>query len=300
MNDRIEIVDVSARDGLQNEPGAERLLAAEKVSYIQLLLQTGLKRIEAGSFVKPAAVPAMANTDEVALRLRSVQKRRTDVTFAYLVPNARGLERALAAEVKEVEVFLALSGEFARANIAAHSVDQSFQEIAPVIRAARAAGVRVRGYVSNVFGYDDWPFNPCEAAQRARQLLVFGCFEVALADTTGIGKPEQLAALVAALLRHDVPLAVVAMHFHDTFGTAIANVDRAYDLGIRIFDAAVGGLGGCPYARVSRGNLSTVDLIRWAESRHIAHDVTDLSKLLHATEQMRALFGKADFPAGKP
>lgn len=263
----IHIVDVSARDGLQNEPNAAALSADDKAAYILLLVKAGLKRIEAGSFVRPAAVPAMANSGEVAEKLKAVQAQYPNIVFSYLVPNVKGLERAIAVGAREVAIFLAVSEKFAKANINAPSVDQSFADIRPVVGAANAAGMRVRGYLSTVFGYDDLPFSPVEVARRSSQLLQMGCFEVSLGDTTGIGTPEQVEALVAALKAEGVPLARVAMHFHDTFGNAIRNVDRSYALGIRTFDASTGGLGGCPYANSPKGNLAMEDLVAWCRQR---------------------------------
>lgn len=286
----IEIIDVSARDGLQNEPDAAALPADDKVEYIRLLAVSGLKRIEAGSFVHPKAVPAMANSAEVAEKLKQVQAQFPNVTFSYLVPNLKGLERAKAAGAKEVAVFLAVSEQFSKANINA-SVDQSFTDIAPVIREALASGMRVRGYLSAVFGYDDLPFSPGEVARRAAQLLEMGCYEVSFGDTTGIGRPEQVEALIRALTAHNVPLARVAMHFHDTNGRAIANVDKSYDLGIRSFDASTGGLGGCPYANSPKGNLAMEDLAAWCARRGLSCEV-ETGPLARAAAFIRAKLGK--------
>lgn len=287
----IELVDVSARDGLQNEVAAKELMPEVKAAFIRLLAQAGLTRIEAGSFVHPKAVPAMANSAEVAALLSPVQKEFPDVVFSYLVPNLKGLERAKAAHAKEVAIFLALSESFSKANINA-GVDESFTAIAPTVKEALASGMRVRGYLSNLFGYSDMQFSPEAVARRSKQLLDMGCFEVSLGDTTGIGKPDQVDAVIAALKSAGVPLAKVAMHFHDTNGRAIANVDRSYALGIRTFDAATGGLGGCPYANSPKGNLAMEDLVGWCQKKGLSCAVSDIAGLRKAASFIHEKLGK--------
>jgi hydroxymethylglutaryl-CoA lyase len=282
----IELVDVSARDGLQNEPAAKDLPAEVKVAFIRKLAQAGLTRIEAGSFVRPQAVPAMANSAEVAALLAPVEKEFPDVIFSYLVPNLKGLERAQSVHAKEIAIFLAVSEAFSKANINA-SVDESFAAIAPVVKAATGKGMRVRGYISNVFGYTDLSFSPQEVARRSRQLLDMGCFEVSLGDTTGIGKPDMAEELVKAHTALHIPLAKIAMHFHDTFGSAIANVERSYNAGIRTFDAATGGLGGCPYANSPKGNLAMEDIVAWCGKKNLRCTVKDLGLLREATAFIR-------------
>lgn len=277
----VQIVDVSARDGLQNEKNAVQLSAADKVAFIRLLAQAGLTRIEAGSFVHLKAVPAMANSAEVATLLGPIQQEFPQVIFSYLVPNPKGFERAMAIGAKEIAIFLALSEEFSKANIN-QSVDEAFAAIQPTITEALAAGMRVRGYISNIFGYSDMPFSPEVVARRSKQLLDYGCFEISLGDTTGIGRPEQIMPIVVALRAQGVPLAQVAMHFHDTFGNAIANVEESYKLGIRIFDAATGGLGGCPYANSPKGNLAMEDLVAWCIKSGLSCEVQDQAALQRA------------------
>lgn len=288
----IRIVDVSARDGLQNEPNAAMLPATVKAAFIGKLADCGLTRIEAGSFVRPAAVPAMANSAEVAELLKPVQEAHPNVIFSYLVPNMKGLERAKAIGAKEIAIFLAVSEKFAHDNINAPSVDQSFADIVPTVQAALAAGMRVRGYLSTVFGYTDMKFSPDKVALRTQQLLEMGCYEASLGDTTGIGTPETTATLVNELKQRGVKLERVALHFHDTFGKAIGNVDKSYDLGIRTFDAATGGLGGCPYAHSPKGNLAMEDLVRWALARGLSCEVRDVEKLAAAGQFMRERLGK--------
>ncbi len=291
MSNAISIVDVSARDGLQNEKNATNLSAADKVTYINMLAEAGLTRIEAGSFVHPQAVPAMANSGEVAELLKPTEKKFPKVTFSYLVPNLKGLERAKMAQAKEVAVFLALSERFSKANIN-QPVEQSFRDIEPTIKAALAAGIRVRGYLSNVFGYDNYPFTPDDVAKRSKQLLDMGCYEVSLGDTTGIGTPEKIIATVTVLKAHNVPLAKVSMHFHDTFGTAIHNVEKSYELGIRTFDASTGGTGGCPYANSPKGNLALEDLVNWCVKRGLTCDIANAAALAPAAEFIRGKLGE--------
>jgi len=286
----IQIVDVSARDGLQNEPNAAALSVADKVSYIRMLCEAGLTRIEAGSFVHPK-VAAMANTGEVAEKLREIEKEFPEVIFSYLVPNLKGLERAKAVNAREIAIFLALSEKFSKANIN-QSVDESFQSIAPVISEALKANIRVRGYISNLFGYDDLPFSPDQVAKRSKQLLDMGCFEVSLGDTTGIGTPEQVPPVIMSLRASYVSLSAISMHFHDTFGNAMKNVEKSYELGIKTFDAATGGLGGCPYANSPKGNLAMEKLVAWCMEKKLSCDVTDVKKLADAGEFMLKKLGK--------
>ena len=287
----IQIVDVSARDGLQNEPNAASLSVDAKVEYISLLMRSGLKRIEAGSFVRAAAVPAMANSEAVARALLPLQETNPDIIFSYLVPNLKGLERAKAINAKEIAIFLGLSEQFSKANINA-SVDQSFTGIQPVIDEARAVGMRVRGYVSNVFGYSDLEFNPDVVAYRSHQLLNMGCYEVSLGDTTAIATPDTVATLVSTLRVHSVALHQVALHFHDTYGKAIQNVETAYDFGIRTFDASTGGLGGCPYANSPKGNLAMEDLVQWCRVHGHSSPVTTPDALYSAKQFILQQLGK--------
>lgn len=289
----IELVDVSARDGLQNEPNAKQLSAEVKVAFIRSLAQSGLKRIEAGSFVRPQSVPSMANSAEVATLLVPVQKEFPDIVFSYLVPNLKGLERAKSVNAKEIAVFLAISEMFSHSNINM-GVDESFSAIEPTVKEAIAAGMRVRGYLSNVFGYDDLPFRPCEVAKRSKQLLDMGCFEVSLGDTTAIGKPDMVDELIKEMNSLVVPMEKIAMHFHDTFGSAIGNVERSYELGIRTFDAATGGLGGCPYANSPRGNLAMEKLVSWCGEKHLSCAVSDVKYLQKSAKFIYEKLGKED------
>lgn len=291
MKGKIQLVEVAARDGLQNEANAVTLSAAQKVAFLRALAAVGLTRIEAGSFVHPKAVPAMANSGEVGQLLASVEQEFPRVIFSYLVPNLKGLERAKEIGAKEIAIFLAVSEMFSRANIN-QTVDDAFANIVPTVKAAREAGMRVRGYLSNVFGYTDLPFSPQIVAQRSRELLAMGCFEVSLGDTTALGTPEMTKQLIEALTHAGVPLDKVAMHFHDTSGRAIENVAVAYAMGICTFDAATGGLGGCPYANSPKGNLAMESLLDWCAANAVGHEVTDPAALARAGAGMRQLLGK--------
>ncbi len=286
MKEKVTLVEVGARDGLQNEAGAEHLSAADKAHYIALIAQAGLRRIEAGSFVHPRAVPAMANSADVALALVNVAREYPDAVFSYLVPNLKGLERAREVKAKEIAIFLGLSESFSRANIN-QTVDESFENIAPVVQQALQHTMRVRGYLSNVFGYSDLEFSPEFVARKVQQLLQMGCFEISLGDTTALATPDMVSALIAALQKNAVPLQQIAMHCHDTSGRAIDNVSRSYDLGIRIFDASTGGLGGCPYANSPKGNVAMEAVVAWATQSGIATPVTHPEKLAEAARFMR-------------
>lgn len=286
MVEHIELVEVAARDGLQNEKSAHDLPAAVKAEFIRMLAAEGLTRIEAGSFVHPKAVPAMANTAEVAELLKPVEKEFPDVIFSYLVPNLKGLERAKAVNAKEIAIFLAVSEAFSKANIN-QTVDEAFTAIVPTVEAAIASGMRVRGYLSNIFGYIDLPFSPEIVAKRSKELLAIGCFEVSLGDTTALGTPEMTEQLIAALVKENIPLNKVAMHFHDTNGRAIENVAVSYAKGIRIFDAATGGIGGCPYANSPKGNLAMETLIDWCAMQGIQTPVANVASLRKAAAYIK-------------
>lgn len=250
VSEYVEIVEVGPRDGLQNEPRA--IPVSEKVALIDSLSAAGFRRIEAASFVSPKWVPQMAGSAEVMARI----KRVPGVRYAALTPNLRGLEDALAAGVDEVAVFASASEGFSRANINA-SIEESLQRFRAVVDAAGAALVPVRGYVSCVTDCPyDGPVDPESVAQVTDALLAMGCFEVSLGDTLGRATPERVDAMLSAVLDIAAP-ARLAGHFHDTAGNAVENVMVAIGRGVRVFDAAVGGLGGCPYAPGAAGNVAT-------------------------------------------
>ncbi|MGR3494238.1 hydroxymethylglutaryl-CoA lyase [Citreimonas sp.] len=250
MTGPVEIFEVGPRDGLQNETRA--IATEDKVALVDILSGAGFRRIECASFVSPKWVPQMADSAEVLAGIR----RAAGVSYAALTPNMKGLERAIEAKADEVSVFGSASEGFSRANINA-TIAESLARFAPVVAAAREAGLPVRGYVSCVC---DCPFDgavPPEAVARvAAALRAMGCYEISLGDTIGQATPEAVDAMLAAVL-DVVPANELAGHFHDTAGRALSNVEAALAHGLRVFDAAVGGLGGCPYAPGAAGNVAT-------------------------------------------
>ena len=255
MADRVTVYEVGPRDGLQNEPGF--VPTATKIALIDLLSETGLTRIEATSFVSPKWVPQMADAAAVMAGFR----RAPGVRYAALTPNLAGLDAARAAGADEVAIFASASEGFSRHNINA-TIAESLDRFAPVAEAARAAGLPLRGYVSCIVECPyDGPVAPEAVASVTRALLALGCYEVSLGDTIGRATPEAIDRLLARLAAEIAP-ARLAGHFHDTRGNALANVEAALARGLRTFDSAIGGLGGCPYAPGARGNVSTVPLAR--------------------------------------
>lgn len=250
MRERVEIFEVGSRDGLQNE--RREIPVAEKIALVDCLSRAGFARIECASFVSPKWVPQMAGSAEVLAGIR----RAPGVRYAALVPNMRGFEDARAAGADEVAVFAAASEGFSRANINA-SIAESIERFRPVLEAARDAGLPVRGYVSCVTDCPyDGPTPPGQVARVAGQLFALGCYEISLGDTIGRGTPEAVARMLKAV-SEVVPVRALAGHFHDTAGRALDNIDAALEMGVRVFDAAVGGLGGCPYAPGAAGNVAT-------------------------------------------
>ena len=252
---RVRIHEVGPRDGLQNE---QTVIPVEvKAEFIHRLAAAGLTTIEATSFVHPRWVPQLADAEELFPRLADLAGVRLPV----LVPNERGLDRALALGVREIAVFASATESFAKANLN-RTVDESLAMFAPVVARAEAAGVPVRGYVSMCFG-DPWEgaVPPRQVVAVVRRLLDLGCAEISLGDTIGVATPGQVTALLAALGAEGVPVDRLAVHFHDTYGQALANTLTALRHGVTTVDASAGGLGGCPYAKSATGNLATEDLL---------------------------------------
>ena len=250
MAERVEIFEVGPRDGLQNE--AAEIPTAAKIAFVDCLSRAGFRRIEVASFVNPKRVPQMADSGAVLAGIR----RAPGVSYAALTPNMTGFERAVAARADEIAVFASASEGFSRANINA-SVAESLARFRPVVEAARAAGLPVRGYVSCVTDCPyDGPVAPEAVARVAGALDAMGCYEISLGDTIGQGTPEGVAAMLAAVAEV-VPPARLAGHFHDTAGRALDNIEAALETGLRVFDAAAGGLGGCPFAPGAAGNVAT-------------------------------------------
>jgi hydroxymethylglutaryl-CoA lyase len=251
---KVTIVEVGPRDGLQNEHAA--VTTADKVAFVDILSDAGLPVVEVSAFVSPKWVPQMADATEVFAAIQ----RRPGTRYSALVPNRQGLARALAAHVSEVAIFAAASESFSRRNIN-QSIDAAFESYAEVCEGARAEGLRVRAYLSTAFGC---PFegvvDPGRVAELSARLIAMGAYEVAVSDTIGVAHPGQVRRLLPTVFEQ-VPVERVALHFHDTRGTALANVLAALDLGVRTFDSSAGGLGGCPYAPGATGNLATEDLL---------------------------------------
>ena len=254
MSESVRIVEVGPRDGLQNEK--QVVPAATKVELIERLAACGLRTVEATSFVSPKWIPQLADAAEVYTGVR----KRPGVTYPVLVPNLQGLERALAVGVREIAVFSAASEAFNRKNINA-SIDESLQRFEPVMERARAEGLRVRGYVSTVLGCPYQGEVPlADVVRVAATLHRMGCYEVSLGDTIGIGTAGKARAMLLAVAE-SVPMAALAVHFHDTRGQALANLYACLEAGVRVADASVAGLGGCPYARGATGNVATEDVV---------------------------------------
>ena len=274
--DHVHIVEVGPRDGLQNEKVT--IPTEAKVDYITALADAGLTTIEAGAFVSPKWVPQMADTAEV---YRNIPKD-PGVDYPVLVPNMRGLDRAIEAGVKSIAIFTAASETFNQRNINM-TIDESFINYAPVAARARAEGMRVRGYVSTAFGCPyEGDVAPEKVLEVSARLLDLGCYEVSVGDTIGVGTPVQVQGVVGILMQV-IPASKLAMHFHDTRGTALANSLAALEMGIPTFDAASGGLGGCPYAPGASGNLATEDLVYMLEKMGIDTGV-DLNRLVAASQ----------------
>ncbi len=286
MTGTVEIFEVGPRDGLQNEKA--RIATRDKIALVEQLSEAGFSRIEVASFVSPKWVPQMADSADV---LRGIA-RAPGVRYAALTPNIRGLRDALEAGADEVAIFGSASEGFSKANINA-TIDESLARFAPVLEAAGAEGLRVRGYVSCVVECPyDGPVDPAQVARVAGRLWEMGCYEISLGDTIGRGRPEAVDAMFAAVC-DVVPAERLAGHFHDTAGRALDNIEVALSHGVRVFDAAVGGLGGCPYAPGAAGNVAT-------EAVHerllaLGHETgLDADVLARAAAMARAMRGQGE------
>jgi hydroxymethylglutaryl-CoA lyase len=286
---KARMVEVGPRDGLQNE--AQTVPAATKIALIEKLADAGLKTVEAGSFVSPKWIPQMADTAEVLAGLR----RAPGVAYPVLVPNMKGFEGALASRCDEIAVFAAASESFSRRNTNC-SIAESYARIAPVAEAARAHGIRVRGYISTVVDCPyEGPIAPQAVADVAAKLLGFGCYEISLGDTIGTGTPARIQKMIQAVARH-VPMANLAGHYHDTYGQALANVLASLELGVATFDSSVAGLGGCPYAPGATGNVASEDVLYMLDGLGIETGI-DLDKLAAAGRFISAALSRE--PASK-
>jgi hydroxymethylglutaryl-CoA lyase len=284
MSDQVRIVEVGPRDGLQNEKAQVSVDA--RVTFIEALLGAGLQTVEVGAFVSPKAIPQMIGSDEVLRRV----SRHTDGEFHVLVPNEKGYEAARDAGAKVIAVFGSASEGFSRANINC-SVAESIERFKPVIARARADGVRVRGYISCVLGCPyDGEVKPKAVVDVAKVLWDLGCYEVSLGDTIGVGTAKKARELLRTVAGH-VPMAHLAMHFHDTYGQALANLYAGMEEGCRVIDSAAGGLGGCPYAPGATGNVATEDVAYMLEGMGVTTGV-DMAKLVQATNEISRLIGR--------
>jgi hydroxymethylglutaryl-CoA lyase len=283
MTDAVRIIEMGPRDGLQNEKTP--VSPAARIVFTKKLVDAGLTTVEVGAFVSPKAIPQMMGSDEV---LRGVKDLPGE--FHVLVPNLKGYEAARAAGAKVISVFTAASEGFARANINC-SIEESIERFKPVVARARADGVKVRGYVSTVLGCPfDGEVEPKAVAAVAKALADLGCYEISLGDTIGVGTPTKAKAMLRAVADH-VPTTKLAMHFHDTYGQALANLYAGMEEGVRVIDSAAGGLGGCADAAGATGNVATEDVVYMLEGMGIKTGV-DMSKLLTATNEITALIGR--------
>ena len=285
MSDFVRIFEMGPRDGLQNE--ATLIATADKIKLVDQLSECGFSHIEVTSFVSPKWVPQMADAAEVMAGIT----RKPGVSYAVLAPNMRGFEAARAAKASEVAIFGSASEGFSKANINC-SIAESLARFKPVVEAALADGIPVRGYVSCVVDCPyDGPTAPADVARVAEALLAMGCYEISLGDTIGSGTPERVSAMLKAVLKV-VPAARLAGHFHDTGGRAVENIEASLALGLRVFDAAIGGLGGCPYAPGAKGNVDTLKVAaRLAELGY--QTGLDSEKLAKAASFTQGLVGKS-------
>ncbi len=289
MTSQIAIVEVGPRDGLQNEP--QIVSVGTKVAMIERLAAAGMTTVEAGAFVSPKWAPQMAATDEVMARI----KRRPGVSYPVLTPNLKGYEGARAAKADTVAVFGAASESFSQKNINC-SIAESLERFRPVIEAAKADGVRVRGYVSCVLGCPYEGDVPLTSVVRVSKTLHdMGCYEISLGDTIGVGSPEKTRAMIRAVAG-EVPVAALAGHYHDTYGQALANIWASIGEGVSVFDSSVSGLGGCPYAKGASGNVASEDVVYSLHRSGIETGV-DLDALVDISRWISGVLGRN--PGGK-
>jgi hydroxymethylglutaryl-CoA lyase len=281
----VTIYEVGARDGLQNEKAV--VPVAVKAEFLNRLADAGLATLEATSFVHPKWVPQLADAAE----LLDLLERREGVDYPVLVPNDRGLDRALEAGVDHIAVFASATETFANKNLN-RSLDEQFGMFSPVVKRARDAGLRVRAYVSMAFG-DPWEgaVEPAQVATVGRRLMEMGCSQLSLGDTIGTGTPGHAEAVIDACVAGGVPVDAIAVHFHDTYGQALANTLAALRRGVTTVDSSAGGLGGCPYARSATGNLATEDLVWMLDGLEISHGA-NLEALVETSVWMAGRLGR--------
>lgn len=284
MTDTVRIVEVAARDGLQNEPGL--VATADKAELIRRLADCGLRSIEATSFVSPKWVPQLADAEQ----LFALLPKDDGCRYPVLVPNLKGYERALACGAREVAVFAAASEAFSMRNINA-SIDESIARFQPVLERAMSDGIAVRGYISTVLGCPyQGAVDTADVVRLAKILKDMGCYEISLGDTIGVGTAKAARSLVKAVAA-EIPMQAIAVHFHDTYGQALANVYACLETGVRTVDASVSGTGGCPYAKGASGNLATEDLVYALHGMGFATGV-DLARLVDTGAWLSRLLGR--------
>ncbi|WP_428407895.1 hydroxymethylglutaryl-CoA lyase [Hyphococcus sp.] len=284
MTHPIILVEVGPRDGLQNE--AQVIDVATKVELIERLASCGFKHVEGGAFVSPKWVPQMAASDEVMTTI----KRAPGISYPVLTPNMKGYEGARAANADTVAVFGAASESFSQKNINC-SIAESLERFKPVIEAAKADGIRVRGYVSCVLGCPyEGKITPAQVTPVAKTLYEMGCYEISLGDTIGVGTPEETKALIRAVAA-EIPVAALAGHFHDTYGQALANIWAALGEGVTVFDSSVSGLGGCPYAKGASGNVASEDVV-YSLARSGFETGVDLDSLMETSVWISEKLGR--------
>jgi hydroxymethylglutaryl-CoA lyase len=284
---KIQIVEVGPRDGLQNETNTLDIEA--RLELVRRLVGAGLNRIEVGSFVSPKKVPQMASSGEV---LDQINKSgfSSSRRFSVLVPNEQGMEEAIKHDAKEIAIFTAASESFTQSNINC-TIEESFERFLPVVKMAKANKIKVRAYVSTCFGCPyEGDVDPKKVVEICARLAKLGVYEISVGDTIGVANPKQVKNLVK-LLAKKIPKKKIAMHFHDTRGTALANIYASLEVGIQIFDSSVGGLGGCPYAPGASGNVATEDVVYMLNGMGIKTGI-DIEKLLELDEWIAKILGR--------
>jgi hydroxymethylglutaryl-CoA lyase len=306
MAKSISIVEVGPRDGLQNE--ATEISVQDRFQFVHQLAAAGLKRIEVGAFVSPQWVPQMKGSAELINQLNSQRKSfAKDIRFSVLVPNEKGMQLAMQTAIKEVAIFGACSEGFSQKNINC-TIAESFDRFRAVMKIAKQKKIKVRGYLSTAFGcpYEGY-VDPKVTVKLTKEMLKLGVYEVSIGDTIGVATPAQVDNMMKLLKRAGIPFKKIAMHFHDTRGTALANVEASLRAGIVTFDSSLGGLGGCPYAKGSSGNLATEDLVYMLEGMGYKTGVK-LEALIALKAKMDQVIGRklpakvsnAGLPTGYP
>lgn len=283
---QVRIVEVGPRDGLQNE--ATPISAETKIELIHKLAEAGVSYIESGSFVNPKWVPQMAGSEDVFSGIH----KQDGVEYAALTPNMKGYERAVAVGADEVAIFAAASEAFSQKNTNC-TIAESLERFAPMLAAAKEANLKVRGYVSCVVGCPyEGDIAPTKVAEVAKALLDMGCYEISLGDTIGVGTPASVQTMLKAVLAK-VPADKLAVHLHDTYGQALANIYAALQLGVAVVDSSVAGLGGCPYAKGASGNVASEDVVYMLQGLEIETGI-DLDKLIHAGDYICQAIGRSN------